>query len=251
MDCCPEPLLLSIETATPCSSVALTRGDRRTGTVIASLDMGGNVSHSRRLLSIISQLMEESFLDWHLIDGICVGLGPGSFTGLRIGMATAKGLAVAAEKPLFGVSVLDGLASKCCTDRLICAVVDARKKEVYTSLYRCSDKGLSERVSEIVVVKPDRLAGGIEEPVLMVGDGVRAYGDIFRTLLAEEVIFAPAQLHVPSAVSIGLLGAEMFVAGDELDVVEAVPLYVRSSDAELNLLQKKKKNAAGKEVAGR
>jgi tRNA threonylcarbamoyladenosine biosynthesis protein TsaB len=90
----------------------------------------------------------------------------------------------------------------------------------------------------MAVMAPEKLAAIISEPVIMVGDGAMVYGDVFRSLLGEKVIFAPAQLHEPSASSLGMLAGEMFVSGEQLDVADAVPVYIRSSDAELNLLQK-------------
>ena len=234
-----QPLILSMDTATPCSSVALTLGTRIDGRVLASLSLTGNVTHSRRLLKAIDYLLHEAALDWPEIDGIGVSLGPGSFTGLRIGMATAKGLATAAGKALFGISSLDSLAAKCSTSRLICAVVDARKKEVYTAFYRCKRDGLAERISVMNVVAPEKLAAAITEPVVMIGDGVPVYGELFKKLLGEKVVFAPAMLHELSAASLGMLAGEKLLLGDMLDVAEAAPLYIRSSDAELNLAQKK------------
>jgi len=234
-----QSLILAMDTATPCSSVSLTSGTRKNGKVLASLSLAGNVTHSRRLLTAIDLLMEKAEVDWIDIEGIGVSLGPGSFTGLRIGMATAKGLAVAAAKPLLGISTLDGLASKCITSKLICAVLDARKKEVYTAFYRCDAEGISERISELAVISPDKLAATIYEPVVMIGDGVSVYDDLFRSLLKEKITFAPAQLHEPVSTSLGMIAREMLERGEELDIAEAVPIYVRSSDAELNLLKKK------------
>jgi tRNA threonylcarbamoyladenosine biosynthesis protein TsaB len=238
---CKQPLILSMDTATPCSAVALTFGTRQNGRVLASLSLTGKVTHSRRLFAAIDHLMGEAEVDWPAIAGIGVSLGPGSFTGLRIGMATAKGLAAAAGKPLFGVSTLDSLAARCVTSKLICTVLDARKKEVYAAFYRCKENGYSERISDMTVMAPEKLADSISEPVVMVGDGAMAYEELFKKLLGEQVIFAPSQLHEPSASSLGMLAGEMFESGAQLDLAEAVPVYIRSSDAELNLLQKKAK----------
>ncbi len=238
-----HPLILSMDTATPCSAVAVTSGTRKDGRVLASLSLTGNVTHSRRLIKAVDYLLQEAGLSWPQIDGIGVSLGPGSFTGLRIGMATAKGLAAAAGKALVGISSLDSLAAKCSTSRLICAVVDARKKEVYTALYRCKSDGLAKRISDITAVTPDKLGGIITEPVLMIGDGAVLYIDLIKEMLGDLVLFAPAMLHELSAASLGMLAGEKLVAGETLDVAEAVPLYIRSSDAELNLAQKKHDNA--------
>ena len=234
-----HPLILSMDTATPCSAVALTSGTRKDGRVLASLSLTGNVTHSRRLLKAIDYLLLEAAIDWPEIAGIGVSLGPGSFTGLRIGMATAKGLATAAGKALFGISSLDSLAAKCSTSRLICVVIDARKKEVYTAFYRCNREGFAERISVMSVVAPEKLAAVITEPVVMIGDGVPVYGELFKKMLGEMVDFAPAMLHELSAASLGMLAGEKLLTGDALNVAEAVPLYIRSSDAELNLAQKK------------
>ncbi|MGW8194027.1 MAG: tRNA (adenosine(37)-N6)-threonylcarbamoyltransferase complex dimerization subunit type 1 TsaB [Desulforhopalus sp.] len=229
-----------MDTATVCSTVAITAGTREDGVVVASVCLTGKVTHSRRLIRAIDLLSREAAIDMQEIAGIAVSLGPGSFTGLRIGMATAKGLAAATGKPLFGVSTLDTLAGQCTeSSRLICSVLDARKKEVYSAFYRCNAEGIAQRVGEMAVMGPDRLAAAIEEPVLMVGDGAAAYRDLFTRLLGKQVHFAPSHLHTPSAATLGMIAAEKFIADDSLDIAEAVPIYIRSSDAELNLLKKR------------
>ncbi len=232
-----ESLILSIDTATPCSSVALTRGTRNNGTVLASLGVSSKITHSRRLLSIIDYLMSETEVGWASIEAIAVSLGPGSFTGLRIGMATAKGLAFAADKPMIGVSTLDGLASKCAPFPWICAVLDARKNEVYAAFYRTDGEGLTVLSGKPMVISPEKLAESITEPTVMVGDGVNIYGDVWKSLLGAKVLFAPAYLHQPSAASLGFIGKEKLQDSDILTVAEAVPIYIRSSDAELNLIR--------------
>ncbi len=236
-----QSLILSMDTATPCSSVALTSGTRDEGRILASLSFTGRVSHSRRLFAAIDYLLREAEVDWPSIAAIAVSMGPGSFTGLRIGMATAKGLVAATGKILLGVSTLDSLAAKCMDSRLICAVLDARKKEVYAAFYRCNQRGLAERVGEMAVVAPEKLAATIEEPVVLIGDGAVTYRQLFQSLLGDRAAFAPCQLHQPSAGSLGLLAGEKLRAGDHLDPAVAVPIYIRSSDAELNLLRKKAK----------
>lgn len=235
------PKILSIDTATPTSAVALTEGTRANGRCIASITLGGKVTHSRRLLHAIDWVMEMSDVTWQAIDGIAVSLGPGSFTGLRIGMATAKGLAAAAEKTLYGVSTLDGLAAKCITPSLICALLDARKKEVYAAFYRCDVNGFPVRIGEMSVLSPEVLAGLIDEPVLMIGDGAVVYKEVFQKALGQFFSLAPAMLHEPSAVPLGLLGCEKLLDGETFDIDTGVPLYIRSSDAELNLLKPKAK----------
>lgn len=229
---------MSLDTSTPCSSVALTVGTREQGEVVATLSLTGTLTHSRRLLSAIDWIMTEAGVNWPDITGIGVSLGPGSFTGLRIGMATAKGLAAAADKALLGASTLDSLAAKCVTNRLVCSVLDARKKEVYAAFYRCNQRGLTERVGEPAVLAPEILASSIDEPVLLIGNGARIYRDIWQKALLEKAQFAPAGLNEPSATSLGFLAGELLEKGHVLDLAEGTPLYVRSSDAELNLIKK-------------
>ncbi len=233
------PLLLALDTATGCSSVALSRGTLKEGEVLASLSLSSSVTHSRRLLTTIDWLFTETKTDWTDLGGVAVGLGPGSFTGLRIGMATAKGLAATAQLPLLGVSTLDALAASCVTEKLICAVLDARKKEVYAAFYRTDIHGIPRRVGEIAAVKPQELLQGVTEPLVMVGDGIFVYGEQWRKETGACIEFAPATLHNPSAASLGLMAGEMLEKNELLDVATATPVYVRASDAELSLVKKK------------
>ncbi len=235
------PLILSLDTATRCSSVALTRGTIRTGEVLASLSLCSNVTHSRRLLTTIDWLFKETGTDWDDLGGVAVGMGPGSFTGLRIGMATAKGLAATAGLPLVGVSTLDALAANCVTDKLICAVLDARKKEVYAAFYRADTFGVPRKATEIVAVKPEQLLSHVVEPLVMVGDAIHLYGDLWHKERGSLVEFAPSHFHTPSAATLGLVTGEKLAANELLELATATPFYVRASDAELNLIKKKDK----------
>lgn len=234
-----ESYILAVDTATPCSSVALTTGTLADGKVVATVSLSSSVTHSRRLLTSIDWLLIEAGVGKEQISGYAVGLGPGSFTGLRIGMATVKGLAAASGKPLYGTSTLDVIAAACSDRRLICAVLDARKREVYTAFYRCGEDAMARRVSKIEVLPPDRLVERIGEPVLMIGDGLKEYGDYYRAELGETMATAPASSWSPSAAVLGLMAGEMALANRQLDLSAAVPLYVRASDAELNLGKKK------------
>ncbi len=229
------PLILSLDTASSCSSVALTRGGVTDGQVLASLSLNGNITHSRRLLTAIDWLLAETETDWQAVDGLAVSIGPGSFTGLRIGMATVKGLATAIHKPLLGVSTLDALALNCTGGQLICAVLDARKKEVYTCFYRSDLQGIPRRMGAIRVVTPQSLVADIEQPVLFVGDAVMVYGDFWQESLGVRFVSAPRTLHYPCASAIGLLAGEMLQQNQSIELATAAPLYVRASDAELSL----------------
>lgn len=232
--------ILAIDTATPCSTVAITRGGLADGEVAATVSLSSSVTHSRRLLSAIDWLLTEAGVEKDQVTGYAAGLGPGSFTGLRIGMATAKGLAGATGAPLFGVSTLDMLAS-CCTDpdRLICSVLDARKKELYAAFYKCDPAtGYPRRISEIEALAPQSLTARITEPVLMIGDGLKAYGEMLKEQIGDKMSTAPAHLWSPSAATLGLLAGDMALRNETLDISAATPFYVRASDAELNLKKK-------------
>lgn len=234
------PLILSLDTATRCSSVALTRGKTAAGEVLAQISFSTGITHSRRLLNSVETLLQETETDWVEIDAVAVGLGPGSFTGLRIGMATAKGFAVAAGKKLLGVSTLDALASMCVTEKRICAVIDARKKQVYCAFYRFDEQKGPLPEGKVLPLSPQQLIDQISEPVLMIGDGVVTYGELFKNELGSLVTYAPFHLHVPSAAAIGLLCGILFEENRYLDIGTAAPVYVRASDAELSLVTKKK-----------
>ncbi len=233
-----SPLILAVDTATSCSSVALTAGDVHSGELLASLTLNSKVTHSRRLLTAIDWLLSESKVSFTELDGLAVGLGPGSFTGLRIGMATIKGMAMATGKPLLGVSTLDALALRCSGEKPVYALLDARKKEVYTACYRQDRQGVLRRQGEIQALSPERLAEEISEPILMVGDGLFAYGPFFQERLGALLTMAPLPLHYPSASAIGFLCCEQLEKGEVMELDSGVPLYVRASDAELSLLRK-------------
>lgn len=235
-----QSCILAVDTATSCSTVALTTGTRAGGRVLGSVSLSSNVTHSRRLLGAIDRLLGESGCDKNEIAGYAVGLGPGSFTGLRIGMATVKGLAAAAGKPLYGVSTLDILAANCYDTRQICAVLDARKKEVYAAFYRAHQNGVPKAVTDVAAYSPESLAEAIREPTLMVGDGLAVYSELWQERLGDMLCIAPSQLWSPSAATLGLIAGEQAIQGQHLEIASAVPMYVRASDAELNLQMRKK-----------
>lgn len=225
-------LLLAIDTATTCSSIAITRGNLEEGEVLASLSLNTRVTHSRRLLSSIERLLADIDLTWSDLGGIVVNLGPGSFTGLRIGLATAKGLAMASELPLYGLSGLEVLASRCISDLPIAACLDARKQEIYTSTYQWQNGRLVE-LSKPRVCAASTFVAGLSEATYVVGDGVKAYKSDFAG--QDYVKHVPSPLHITSAETLGLCGGDLVVKGEVLDLDTVGPIYVRASDAELNL----------------
>lgn len=228
----PEgPVVLAIETSGLCGSVALVSGQGCLG----EYSLNSRLTHSRRLLAGIDWLLGEAEFGWERIGGIAVSLGPGSFTGLRIGLSTAKGLVMAAGAPLLGVSALDGLAAQFAHAAVpVCPVLDARKKEVYAAFFRNGPEGMLERTSDYMVLPPAALAAMISGPTLLVGDGATLYEELWRERLGGQALFPPAQIYFPRAAAIGLLALEKLARGEVLDPAAAVPIYIRPSEAELN-----------------
>jgi tRNA threonylcarbamoyladenosine biosynthesis protein TsaB len=229
-----HPIILNLENSGMCGSIALTAP----GLCLAEYSLTSKKTHSKRLLSSIEFILRESELDWPDIDAIAVSLGPGSFTGLRIGMTTAKGLVMATGGKLIGIQSLEALASQIKhSDKLICPIVDARKMEVYTALYRYDHEKL-QAVSSQMAIKPEDMAAKIHEPVVFIGDGGVLYKDILSDKLGDLACFADPESYFPRAAVIGRLALAKWQTGDFLDPVSAVPTYVRASDAEIMLSKK-------------
>ena len=230
------PVILALETATTCGSLALVAEDR----CLAEYSLNTSATHSRSLLAGIHWLLAQCDLGWPQIAAIAVGLGPGSFTGLRIALSTAKGLCMATQKPLIGVETLIGLACQFPFSTLpICPVIDARKNEIYTALYRCNDQGLPEKTTEAMVIKPHRLQEFITSPTVLVGDALPLYGEMLKDLLGKSALIAPTEICFARAASIGSVAWHLYRQGSFLDPATAVPVYVRASDAELHFGEKK------------
>ncbi len=239
-------LILSIETSTGCGSVSLTSGTLTDGSILAEYTHRPDVTHSRRLLGNIEQIMDALDLDWSQLDGIAVSVGPGSFTGLRIGMAAAKGIAMATGLPLLGISSLDGLAAQCIgVEKQVCVVLDARKKQLYAACYKKMGEAQAPvKVSGEVSILPQQLAAEIAEPTLLAGPGSMVYKEILTANPLIECV--PTALIQPRAAWIGFLAARELEGGNVISPASLTPSYVRGSEAEINL-QKKKKIAEEKQ----
>ncbi|MCW5210228.1 tRNA (adenosine(37)-N6)-threonylcarbamoyltransferase complex dimerization subunit type 1 TsaB, partial [Desulfobulbus sp. N3] len=179
--------------------------------------------------------MQAAGVSWEELDGVAISLGPGSFTGLRIGMAAAKGIVFAAQKPLIGVQTLDAIALSCpVIDRPLWCLLDARKQEVYAACYRTGPSGLPEQCSPVEAIRPERLLERIKgRPALLAGPGLNEYHDLFTDKEGLQLI-SPA-LSSPSAARIGFLAAEQLIRGETQDPATIAPMYVRASEAEVNL----------------
>jgi tRNA threonylcarbamoyladenosine biosynthesis protein TsaB len=222
--------VLGIDTSTSCGSVGLVDDQG----VIADTLLNLPVTHSERLLAAIGGVLDQSSCTLTDLNGIAISLGPGSFTGLRIGVSVVKGLAFATGLPVVGVSTLDALAAQVApTSYAICPILDARKAEVYTALYRYEGGTRVKRLTPYRAVRPEELVAQIREKTIFIGDGTRAYGDYFRNTLPSLALFPSLPLRVPHGSVVATLGLELLQRGETLDVPAFIPIYVRPSEAEM------------------
>lgn len=236
------PLLLAIENSGMCGSVALICPSYCLG----EYSLQSRQTHSRRLLPSIQSLLEGAETGWQNIDGIAVNIGPGSFTGLRIGLSTAKGLAAAASLPLIGVSSLESLALQYSyASTKICVMIDARKKEVYCALFKPETGGSLVRLTEDMVLPPEKAVEYITEPTLLTGDGVQVYKKFIREKLGDKVLIPSPHLSFPRAAAVGFLALSSWAKNDFLDISKATPAYIRASEVE-----EKEKQATGRGGSG-
>ena len=222
---------------------------------IAEYTINYKKTHSQTLLPMIDEMAKMVELDLNSIDAIAVAGGPGSFTGLRIGSATAKGLGLALKKPLIHIPTADGLAYQVygCED-IICPIMDARRNQVYTGIYTFSRKaGTKEGTNEVAPVFQVlrmQMAVSVEEliqrlniynrPVVFLGDGVPVYREMLSAGLKVPYSFAPAYMNRQRAAVIGTLGIHYYKLGKYETAMEHQPEYLRLSQAERERAQREK-----------
>ncbi len=222
--------VLGIDTSTMSGSVGLADDEE----VLSEYTLNLSITHSERLLDAVDLVLKRAHQKLEDLSGFAISLGPGSFTGVRIGVSTIKGLAYALEKPVVGVSSLDVLASQISpTPYLICPIIDARKGEVYSALYRYEESSQPKRISSYQAVKPETLFGMLREKTIFVGNGVKKYGDLLKERLQSLALFPSPTLHLPRGSGVARLGMELLQAKRYLDLATFTPLYVRPSEAEL------------------
>src|SRR6266849_1462612 len=200
--------VLALESATLSGGAALVDGERLLGEI--TLDVA--VTHSERLMAAVDRLVAECGFSPRDLDGLAVSVGPGSFTGLRVGLATVKGLAMALDLPVAPVPTLDALAARLpFANAPVCPILDARKGEVYLSLYRWSGSGM-ERQWDYLALPPESAAARLEAPVILLGDGIEACRP-WLDRMGEGARVAPAAQRMPSAAAVAVLGRAALVAG--------------------------------------
>jgi len=227
--------ILSIETSTMLGGVAII--DETAG-LIAETRLNVKTTHSERLMTAVNNTLIQSEMDLDEIDVFGVAIGPGSFTGLRIGLSTVKGLSYATGKPVVTVPTLDAFAWNFpCSAYPVCLMLDARKGEVYAAVYRWDENTFST-VIECVSVKPEALLEKLQGKVLFAGEGVLLYREKILSIVNDRAIFAAMDKMVPSPANVAMLGMAKAVRGEFTGISQAVPFYIRRSEAEVKWSEK-------------
>lgn len=229
------------------ASVAVVEDDN----LLAEYTVHYKKTHSQTLLPMLEEIARMIELDLHTVDAIAVAGGPGSFTGLRIGSATAKGLGLALDKPLVQVPTVDGLAYNLWGAKgLVCPLMDARRNQTYTGLYCFGTEGMETLIPQCAV-GIEEIVGSVnefEQEVVFLGDGV----PVFRAYIEENCrvpyTFAPAHMNKQRAASVAALGQEYYRSGRLQTAAEHRPEYLRLAQAERERLAAEK---AGQRKEGR
>ena len=228
--------ILALDSSGLVASVAILEDEQ----TIAEYTVNYKKTHSQTLLPMLDEIVKMTEFDLDTVDAIAVAGGPGSFTGLRIGSATAKGLGLALGKPLIHIPTLDAMAYRMFGNRgLICPIMDARRNQVYTGLYRFEEK--FEVVSSQMAIDVDALVdvlNGYGEPVTFLGDGVPVYKEQIEKRLTMISKYAPAHMNRQSAAAVGTLAMKYFAEGKVESAEAHRPNYLRLSQAERERAEK-------------
>ena len=229
--------ILAIETATPAGGIALV--DEEIG-LVYSFQMASSLTHSERLMPAIQDAFQETGLSTKDLDAVAVSQGPGSFTGVRIGMSVAKGLVYAAGKPLVTVPTLEALAWRYfLPGRLVCPMIDARRGEVYAAFYKADEDGESlELTSKMMVAAPEVILDMIKEPVVFSGTGSLRYRKEITDRFGSRATFAPPNRVLPSPDEVAFRGLDRLRRKEFADAFICEPSYIRQSDAEISRSQR-------------
>ncbi len=226
--------ILAVDTATKSCSVAIVQKE----TILAEVTLVSEQTHSKHLMEVIKCVSLLSGIAISDLDGFAVTKGPGSFTGLRIGLGTVKGLAAASGKPIVGISSLKCLAIQSyVTSFSICPIIDARKGEVYWAFYRYENNQLQQLCPE-QVSPPGNVLTDIHEPCVFVGNGARLYQEDIGLKLGKLAHFAPDSQSIIRGATVAFLSQNRFEKGIIDDTDGLTPCYIRQSDAEINLAKK-------------
>ncbi|MBX7311387.1 tRNA (adenosine(37)-N6)-threonylcarbamoyltransferase complex dimerization subunit type 1 TsaB [Clostridium chauvoei] len=225
-------IVLSIDSSSKVATAAIVKDD----SLIGEYTLNNKKEHSILIMDMVEMLLKDNNLDIDDIDAFVVSKGPGSFTGLRIGMATVKGLSFGSNKPYISVSSLDALAySLICFDGIICPIMDALRDSVYTCLYKNEDGNLKAitdydalDLSDLVALLKEK-----NEKVIFTGDGLEKHKEFLKDNL-PNAFFAPNHLSIIRASSLGELGLKMLLEGKS-DDINSSPFYLKKPQAEREL----------------
>ena len=227
--------ILAVDSSGLVASVAIVEDD----VLLAEYTMNYKKTHSQTLLPMLNEIKEMIDLDLNSIDYIAVAAGPGSFTGLRIGSATVKGMGLALKKDIVEVPTLEGLAFNLCgTDKYVCPLMDARRNQVYTGIYRFVEKNhewVMEEVCEQCAEDIKDIIATCNElghDVIFLGDGVPVYKKQIEELMTVPYSFAPANMNRQRAASLGALACYYAKEGKTVSAAAHEPEYLRKSQAE-------------------
>lgn len=227
--------ILSIDTALHNGNIALAQN----GAVACELVLGDDMRHSSRVLEAVDNLMRKAGLALTELDGLAVTVGPGSFTGLRIGISTVKGLAFALNNPVAGLCVLEALARQADFEpaAIVTAMVDGSKQEVFTRSYRLSD-GVPEPVSAYANFAYQTAAAALTDKSLVIGNGAPLIEPFLTASQRAFVQIAPPAMWLLQNHILAQMAWEKFWSGEIMDGGALIPNYIRKSDAELALKAK-------------
>lgn len=229
--------ILVLESSGLVASVALMEEEK----LVSEFTTNYKKTHSQTLLPMVDEMVKMVGVDLKELDGIAISKGPGSFTGLRIGSATAKGLSQALHIPVISISSLEGLAANLYgVEGVICPMMDARRGQVYTAIYGYEENCLRTKMedSAIAVTELVEKLNEMGEPVIFLGDGVPVYASVLAENLTVPYKIAPAHLNRQRAGAVGHLAVQYYLEGKTEDSRDHKPEYLRKSQAERELLEK-------------
>lgn len=231
--------VLGIDTSGLVASVAIVEENQ----LLSEFTINYKKTHSQTLMPMMNDMFQACGIQTSDMDAIAVASGPGSFTGLRIGAATAKGMAQGLKKPLIGIPTLDGLANNVyhASHFLICPIMDARRNQVYTASYK-RQNGQLKRLTDYRAIPIEQLLQEVqqqEDPILFLGDGVDVYQEIIKkTLPTNSYQWVHTSNNRQRAATIASLGMQLVKEGKTQNYMEFVPFYLRPSQAEREYAKK-------------
>lgn len=229
--------ILAIDSSGLVATVAIVENDN----MLAEYTVNYKKTHSQTLLPMLDEVVKMIEIDMETIDAIAVSGGPGSFTGLRIGSATAKGLGLALSKPLIHIPTVDGLAYNLYgSDRLICPLMDAKRNQVYTGVYRFRENEFQVIIEQCAISIEEiiQIMNDMQKAVVFLGDGVPVYKDKLEEMIKVPYSYAPAHLNRQRAGAVATLAIEYLKAGKLETAAEHQPDYLRLSQAERELKER-------------